>query len=318
MISLLLNEKDNHDLSILLASRRTKRIKNEIELLNDEIKFAINESDKIFESNKKTSNYIKEIYELDKEDSETKRNQLEKELQSYYETLPLEIREELEYIEKKISNRKKRKMNLQKTLDNLLSKYPDSLSVNPKELYNSIPVLKSIKNYIKPVKEEIVEEEDMSTNGLLVTRIYEAPKSLLNDNSEQETENQESTVINIEADNSFFGGDNPFEEEIVPIVSEYVEEENISEIFPPETNEKQEELINYVLEEGNTLASLAQLLCGDENGWYDIYEANKELLDARLNEYGISSMDNIENNENIFVGLSIVIPNEYNHINAEI
>lgn len=95
----------------------------------------------------------------------------------------------------------------------------------------------------------------------------------------------------------------------LPIVEEEpVLEENKIEIETPSVSEDE---LTYTMENGDTLTSLAVALCDDENGWYDIFEANKEILEHRLKEAGLSKNDPFENNEEVFVGLTLNIPNVY-------
>ena len=88
MTSLLLTENDNYNFSNLLANRRAKKLKMEISTLEDEIKLAIEEAGKIFANNGVTTNYIREINELSKEESDIKRSQLERELSEILEGGP--------------------------------------------------------------------------------------------------------------------------------------------------------------------------------------------------------------------------------------
>lgn len=344
MTSLLLTENDNYNFSNLLANRRAKKLKMEISTLEDEIKLAIEDAGKIFANNGVTTNYIREINELSKEESDIKRSQLERELSEILDGLSLNVKEDIEFLMQKIKNRKEKRLSLQQTLESILEIYPDTFNIDPKATYASIPILTKINEYLTPVaakEEDTVKEEEQVTvvpeDRKYVTRIFKAPEELLAKYQQsQPVLPSEIVEPQLEIDNSFYGGDIPFEAEpIIPLVSEEIEgehlsisEEELNATFTDmpfdsqensgETEEEQsnlEETITYVLEEGNTLASLALLLCGNENGWFDIYEANKALFDEKIKQKGISNMDNIEHNGEIFVGLNIVIPNKYKHVN---
>lgn len=88
------------------------------------------------------------------------------------------------------------------------------------------------------------------------------------------------------------------EEKKVPVVPE---EESIEE------TEKVENA--YTMEEGDTLASIAKLMCDDKDGWYDIYYLNKEILEKQLKLKEITDYNDIENNKSLFTGVTILIPN---------
>jgi hypothetical protein len=79
--------------------------------------------------------------------------------------------------------------------------------------------------------------------------------------------------------------------------------EEVNEVEPIEDDTK------YTMEHGDTLANLALALCDDENGWYDIYKVNKEVLDKAMADKDIKDFNDIEHNEEVFNGLALNIPN---------
>lgn len=80
----------------------------------------------------------------------------------------------------------------------------------------------------------------------------------------------------------------------------------------PETIEQSKENENtYTMDNGDSLASIAYALIDDENGWYDIFEANKDKLIQRMQDAGLTQNDDIQYNEEVFSGITLTIPNVY-------
>ena len=59
---------------------------------------------------------------------------------------------------------------------------------------------------------------------------------------------------------------------------------------------------------GFSIIDIALAICGDSNGWLDIYDMNKEIFNNIVKEKNNNNFDNIENDLNIFSGLNIKIP----------
>lgn len=96
-----------------------------------------------------------------------------------------------------------------------------------------------------------------------------------------------------------------------------VEEETVSleskaEEAQPVASEMSDDSITFEMPEEFTLADLAIALCEDENGWMDIYEANKNLFDKIINEKNNGNSDGIEHNKELFAGLTIKVPTVFN------
>lgn len=71
------------------------------------------------------------------------------------------------------------------------------------------------------------------------------------------------------------------------------------------------EEVKYTMNQGDTLSNLALTLYGDENAWFDIFNANQTVLTARLKEQSVTDMSNIEHNKDVFAGIELSLPNEY-------
>lgn len=66
--------------------------------------------------------------------------------------------------------------------------------------------------------------------------------------------------------------------------------------------------IPYPMENGITLVEMAEAAFYDQKYWKYLYEYNKEVIDARLKEVGISFNDSIKDDEHLFEGLTINVP----------
>ncbi len=195
--------------------------------------------------------------------------------------------------------------------------------------------------------EEIISEPlqaTISTDEPYVVSIHQASESLIQTLSKETSEPKlaidELLANSVATDNTFFDEDGlpalikgeakakpVFTEETIPTgfyddndspkssneLDEFVgitlDELNA---IPSTGNEKKNhEDIKYELTFEDTLADIAQSLYGIRSAWYDLYEANKEILNTILQEQGITEKSNIENQKGVFAGLSIIIPNEF-------
>ena len=100
-----------------------------------------------------------------------------------------------------------------------------------------------------------------------------------------------------------------------------LEKDNIVQ-FPDSNLEKEQQfedegLITFEMPEDFTLIDLASALCGNAEGWLDIYAANKERFDEIIQEKNNGIVDNIENNGNLFAGLTIKVPTIFNEVAKE-
>ena len=190
-----------------------------------------------------------------------------------------------------------------------IKKAPEELL---KEEVKDEPVLEEPKE--KEINSNIFEENNIDD---IIPSFNELPEQKID--TIEPKEEMEMPKENVEAEDIF----TPFED--LPLIEEPTNELDFQEEIPVEINEEaqkeidevlpevkeEEEKLTYTMEKGDTLTGLACAICEDENGWYDIFEANKEALEARLKEAGLSKNDPFENNEEVFAGLTLTIPNVY-------
>jgi curved DNA-binding protein CbpA len=373
MTELLLNSVETLNFCNLKASWRSKKINSEINTLTNEIKKAISEGDTIFKNNNASVNFIDELVNLDeqllssvtdeKEELILKRDRIASQLSEFIVGLPLNTREDLEFIIKQITDRQDRIASLKETLAAIKEAYPEVDNVNRRDLFDKIPILGQIKAYQDSQKSVLLEstvEKPVKTeetlpklkNGRFVVRIKKAPQELVDLVSK--TDEFAKPVINqnveTSVDNSFFGSedDNSLmteiseESRIAPKITEgetseaifeskrteFKDDEvtdlsdssayNFVDISLEELNapasvskEASTEEVKYTMNQGDTLSNLALTLYGDENAWFDIFNANQTALTARLKEQSVADMSNIEHNKEVFTGIELSLPNEY-------
>lgn len=69
-----------------------------------------------------------------------------------------------------------------------------------------------------------------------------------------------------------------------------------------------EEKYYYKMQPGQSLADIAKAICGDVNGWLDLYYANQALIDGILSETQYYEFNDFETDAEIFAGLDLEIP----------
>lgn len=348
MEDLFANSQEYQAFCNLKAKGRILSLEKDKSKFQDEISDILKKSDEILKQYGASINYISELInidaqlqniDIDKSDISAneltlKRDNLYNEYNQFLDNLPLSVREDLEFYYKKIFDRKLRLDESSEVISELDYEYPDARDLDVEDAFNTQQILKDIKNYLYPEDDFVSLEHDDDIMTLpYVTKISEAPESLLmdtNDTIEEIHENEPAEEV--VTDNSFFDPSDDFtskieeSDKIAPLFSEDKEEPvkletievqldeptDISTLFANEEKQKEDEELTYLMEKGISLKDLALAVCDDENGWKDIYNANKDIILQRLSEKGLSDSDYaFENDANIFDGLALIIPNRY-------
>jgi hypothetical protein len=292
----------------------------------DEIEQTLKKCGEICE-NYQSSNYINEILDIETklqsiEGQRYSANQLEEltskktdiyhKYNNFLAGLPLNTREDLEFLTKKLFDRQARLKKSQELISEIEDEYRDARSLNVEETFKTLPILMSISSYLtKEDKEQTMEEEvdSQKINLPYVVKITEAPAQLLSNLKEDKAPTEEETMQELSTDNSFFDPTDDFttsieNEKITPVIAENDE------------NYDNEDKLTYEMIKGDSLTKVALAVCDDENGWYDIYKANKKIIDDKLKELGLNHEEPFEENEEIFAGMSLIIPNIYEKNNS--
>ena len=284
----------------------------------------------------------------DLEDLSLKRESLYNKFNQFLENIPLEQREDLEFYFKKILDRRLRANNTNDIISQIKKEYPQAEDLTVIEIMEQ-PTFQRINGLLSNdlVKENEAVEE--TQNLPYVVQIKEAPQDLLETKKEEVIEEKPQAEISeikpeenaevplipdLEISDLFNSDLEPenYEDKVTPSLNKVEEapEANVDDIFnvfdsfdeekPQSIEESKPEDIDintYTMEKGDTLAGLASALIDDENGWYDIFEANKDLLIKRLGEAGLTKDDPFQYNEEVFAGLTLNIPNVYEKSQAK-
>lgn len=197
---------------------------------------------------------------------------------------------------------------------------------------NSQPLTPKPVSVIKePLKDESIkvpqikpEEAKIATPAIEpVSEISEAELNMPVDVKEEAVKVSEKEPQEIKAETPVFEPISEVSEaELNKPVAEVNETplvEDAPTVIEPELNQvvkaeapKEEDSITFEMPEDFTLSDLAMALCEDENGWLDIYDTNKELFDKIVQEKNNGSSQDIENNKELFAGLTIKVPTVFN------
>ena len=274
------------------------------------------------------------------------KSDLESKIIEFLDTLLLTVRENFEFSLNQIIDRSKRILESKQIIDKIKDNYPNVENLDVSKAISECPTLLAIQKYIEPNKDfDKVEEPLVESTITLpyVVRITTAPESLL---MKLDNNNTTSTIIDdpsfeshepfaYSVDDTMFTTASPETTEDIsydnynfgPLFNENNNLiENNSETSSDETSfnpiednntssNNLNELLKFPMTDGISLTSVAEAACGNREGWQDIYDANKEIIDELLIDREMS-IEEAKDNENIFAGLTLVIPNIYNHVIA--
>ncbi len=349
----------------------------------DEIQTAIDKCGSIFRQFGATTNYIEDIINIEiqiqygeneethteDDDLSIKRESLYKKYDTFVETLPLAVKEDLEFNFKKIFDRRLRSNHTKEIISRIEQDFPKARDLTVIEIMENPVFAKANELQRKETIEEAPVFEPETVNLPYVIQIKKADESLLqpkfnlfnqesnaDENSKLPLMEEEhdipdetdiSSLFNTMSDINFDDKEvssfneipeiesakaaedlelpaleetpsfEPFTvfnnlelDEEMPAIAEK-QEDTVAEDLPLIEEPEIEDENTYTMENGDCLASLAYALIDDENGWYDIFEANSDKLLERMNELGLTQNDQIQYNEEAFSGIKLTIPNVY-------
>ncbi len=225
---------------------------------------------------------------------------------SILENLELSVRENIEFCQKKISNRE---LEIKKYTDKkkaVLEAYPKANSIDIEEAYkilenvfDELGLCKKVETSLEKNIFEEISKEDNESKIEDSNAIEEADISI--------KDNMENIDNDINSDNE----KNEDVEESQPLEEPEFKEEEVEE----ETEEVSS--VSYVLSEGESLMNIAEKVYPSKDNWEAIYYYNKYAIDKYLVANGISSdFDNIKelaNDTSVFTGIKLEIPTDYNY-----
>lgn len=208
----------------LKAKKKIKRIEENVDIFDKEIKESMDKCDELFNKYNADINYLNELMEVENDlqnenskrhsSSESllaKKDSILEELKEFQSKLPLTAKEDLSFLMKKINDRQKREDDNLQELKQIEELYPNAREYDVKAAYTIFP-FSAIKLYLHP--EEMaetgieVEEESIVTAAphnmpyVVSIKKYNEPV----EDSEPETESplDENFSAETESDNTFF------------------------------------------------------------------------------------------------------------------
>ncbi len=329
MENLFKSKQDFDIFCYMKAKARISSLERKIKSYEEDITKSLDLTSKIFQKYGVSTNYISQINDINSRIENVESDRFNEQLQSLYnerdtlysnydaiiEKMSLTDKEDLEFNAKKVLNRKLRINDAKDTINEIETKYPGVKDFDYGIGYSTLEIFKEIKSYLSPEEEFEVDQkatklEDQKEKLIslpYVIRITKAPDNLLESwKSVKPIPKEEVVEASVESDNSFYDPTDNFtssfaNDKVVPLFDE-VEEVKTDSL---------EEKLTFTMEDGISLTTLAKAVCDDENGWYDIYNVNKEQIDKVLKENNISNDEAFEKDTHLFNGVTLLIPNIY-------
>ena len=219
--------------------------------------------------------------------------------------LDLPIRENIEFCQKKISNRELEIEKYTKRKNSIIEAYPNAVGLDLNKAYSDLDNLfldlgLTIENEVINNK-NIFDEEEIEDNSLEDDFYNEEDKNSIK--LDDEKNNEEVYNIPIETD------------------KESIEENSNIEIDEDKTEEDDKgediESVSYELSDGESLSIIAEKVYPSKDNWEAIYYFNKDLIDKYLLSNGISNdfetIKELALDTSLFAGLKLEIPTDYNY-----
>lgn len=208
----------------LKAKKKIKRIEENVDIFDKEIKESMDKCDELFSKYNADINYLSELMEVDNDlqnenskrhsSSESllaKKDSILEELKEFQSKLPLTAKEDLSFLMKKIKDRQKREDDNLQELKQIEELYPNAREYDVKAAYTIFP-FSAIKLYLHP--EEMAEsglegeEESIITaaphNMPYVVSIKKYNEPVEDSETETESPLDENLSAETESDNTFF------------------------------------------------------------------------------------------------------------------
>lgn len=208
----------------LKAKKKIKRIEENVDIFDKEIKESMDKCDELFSKYNADINYLSELMEVENDlqnenskrhsSSESllaKKDSILEELKEFQSKLPLTAKEDLSFLMKKIKDRQKREDDNLQELKQIEELYPNAREYDVKAAYTIFP-FSAIKLYLHP--DEMAEsgldgeEESIITaaphNMPYVVSIKKYNEPVEDSETETESPLDENLSAETESDNTFF------------------------------------------------------------------------------------------------------------------
>ena len=208
----------------LKAKKKIKRIEENVDIFDKEIKESMDKCDELFSKYNADINYLSELMEVDNDlqnenskrhsSSESllaKKDSILEELKEFQSKLPLTAKEDLSFLMKKIKDRQKREDDNLQELKQIEELYPNAREYDVKAAYTIFP-FSAIKLYLHPdeMAESGLEGEEESIitaaphNMPYVVSIKKYNEPVEDSETETESPLDENLSAETESDNTFF------------------------------------------------------------------------------------------------------------------
>ena len=208
----------------LKAKKKIKRIEENVDIFDKEIKESMDKCDELFSKYNADINYLSELMEVDNDlqnenskrhsSSESllaKKDSILEELKEFQSKLPLTAKEDLSFLMKKINDRQKREDDNLQELKQIEELYPNAREYDVKAAYTIFP-FSAIKLYLHPdeMAESGLEGEEESIitaaphNMPYVVSIKKYNEPVEDSETETESPLDENLSAETESDNTFF------------------------------------------------------------------------------------------------------------------
>lgn len=208
----------------LKAKKKIKRIEENVDIFDKEIKESMDKCDELFSKYNADINYLSELMEVENDlqnenskrhsSSESllaKKDSILEELKEFQSKLPLTAKEDLSFLMKKIKDRQKREDDNLQELKQIEELYPNAREYDVKAAYTIFP-FSAIKLYLHPdeMAESGLEGEEESIitaaphNMPYVVSIKKYNEPVEDSETETESPLDENLSAETESDNTFF------------------------------------------------------------------------------------------------------------------
>ena len=259
-------------------------------------------------------------FSVPKEDVKKDLDKILDEFNNSLSKLELPVRENIEFCEKKISNRELEIEKYSIRKDNVIRNYPNALSMNAEKAYSDIKDLlvdlsnsdtysviddKNIFDFEEEKEDSTVSEEPVN---------IEIDEENVEEPVIEETKDEviEPTVTKEEPLTNEVTEESPYS---IPI---FEDEEELNEVEEKEEDTDDDiESVSYVLSDGESLANIAEKVYPSKDNWEAIYYFNKDVIDKYLVSNGISNdfdtITELANDTSLFTGIKLEIPTDFNY-----
>ena len=267
----------------------------------------------------KNNDYDLNIPNYNRKDINEDLDTITKQFEEAIAKLDLPVRENIEFCQKKISNRELEIEKYNNRKNKVIEAFPKALSLNVEKAFEDINDLLNelgIFNKCEVIDENNIFDKEEDTfidkdiNEEEDVNVYENddPKEIkeeMNFFSDDEDDTEEVGITN----------EPEIENKELDQQEDKVIEENKEE--PVEETNDEIESVSYVLSEGESLSNIAEKVYPSKDNWEAIYYFNKDSIDKFLVSNGISNdfdtIKELASDTNLFTGIKLEIPTDYNY-----